>query len=115
MLSRPTIPRDRHSTSAPTALSRIPVSAPDSQSVLVDSFTADSHQSSVVTSQLSTQAEPFYPPVVDETPLSTAQPALFTHIFEAESADVDQTLVKSAPSDELPEHVNLFIQTTRAL
>jgi len=28
------------------------------------------------------------------------------------SADVDQTLVKSAPLNELPEHVNfLFIQT----
>ena len=67
----------------------------------------------MVTSQLSAQAEPFYPPIVDEPPLSTAQPALFTHTFEAESADIDQTLVKSAPSDELPEHVNLlFIPTT---
>jgi len=45
------------------------------------------------------EAEPFYPPIVDETPLSTTQPALFTHTLEAESADVDQTLVKSAPDD----------------
>jgi len=67
----------------------------------------------VVTSQLSAQAEPFYPPIVDETPLSTVQPALFTHTLEAESADVDLSLVKSSPSNELPEHVNLlFIQTT---
>ena len=35
------------------------------------------------------------------------------HTPEVESADVDQTLVKSAPDDELPEHVNLLlIQTT---
>jgi len=38
---------------------------------------------------------------------------LCLHTFTAESAYVDQTLVKSAPSNELPEHVNLlFIQTT---
>jgi len=111
--SRPTIPRDRYSASAPTAPSCIPVSAPDSQSVSTDSFSPDSHQSSMVTSQLSAQTEPFYPVILDGTPLSTAQPALFTHTFTAESADVDQTLVKSALNDELPEHVNLlFIQTT---
>ena len=66
-----------------------------------------------MTSQLSAEAEPFYLPIVDETPLSTTQPALFTHTLEAETADVDQTLIKSAPDDELPERVNLlFIQTT---
>jgi len=76
--SRPTIPRDRNSTSAPTAMSRIPVSAPDSQPVSVDSFPADVHQSNSVNSQLSAQAEPFYPHTVDETPLFVTQPALFT-------------------------------------
>ena len=105
--------RDRPSVSAPTAPFCIPVSAPDSQSVSTDLFSADSHQSSMVTSQLSAQAEPFHHPVVDETSLPTDQCTLFTHTFTAESADVDQTLVKSAPHDELPDHVNLlFIQTT---
>ena len=91
------------------------LSVNDSQPVSVDPLSADIYQSSLVTSHLSAQAEPFYPPTVDKTHSSTTQHDLFTttHTLEVESADVDQTLVKSAPDDELPEHVNLlFIQTT---